>query len=249
MANRKGFQLGLIRPDRSARSSIFTIEQDFGEISIDDVDLYITEEGGRWGAFHASIHPSKTNNPSPEVHVRMNGDIVYKATIELSRPVIPVIAIAIHNDLHHKNVDAFQAVNGQQKPLNGAFLYKREPKPGHFHLFLLTLVNENKVEEISSTLPIDVRYFLPPDAATYGILVHEILVPEDHLGVEMYEDPPDSKILAKATWVREGVWVSFDGVERFKIPTICSVIQPVSKDDLRASEPAPSGVWNAGVGS
>lgn len=57
--------------------------------------------------------------------------------------------------------------------------------------------SENKVKEISSTLPIDVRCFLPQDAATDGILVRESAVPEDHLGVEMYETPPNSKILAQ----------------------------------------------------
>ena len=232
MANRKRFQLGLIRPDRSARSSIFTVEQDRGEPSIEVVDLYVTEEGGTWGAFHASIHPSKVNSPSPEIHVKMNKEVIYKAPIDLSRPAVPAIAIAIHNDLHHKNIDSFRDVDGKQKPLDHRFLYARGPKPGHFHLLLLTLVNENRTNEISSTLPLDTRYLPPQDDATYGILVHEIVLTEDQLGIETYGGTVESKALAKLTWVEPRLSISFNGGERFKIPAICSVIQPVSEDDL-----------------
>jgi len=145
MANRSRLRLGLIRPDRSARSPIFTIEQDFGEEKIEDVDLYITEEGGTWGAFHASIHPSTANHPA-EVHIKMNWDVVYKGPIDLSKPAVPAIAIAIHNDVHIKHVDDFQDVDRQRKPLDDRFLYKREPRPGHFHLLVVVLVDENKVD-------------------------------------------------------------------------------------------------------
>jgi len=237
MANRTKLRLGLIRPDRSARSPIFTVEQDVGEKRIEDVDLYVTEEGGTWGAFHASIHPSDASHPSAEVHVKMNSNIVYTGPIDLLKPVVPAISIAIHNDLHIKYVDDFQDVDGRRKPLDHRFLYERDSRPGHFHLLVIVLVDENKVDSFSTTLPLDTRYFLPKDDATYAIWVVEVVVPEDHLGVEVGTDLPESTILAKATWVEPGVSISFDGVERFKLPTICSVLQPISEDELKQIEP------------
>ena len=241
MVTRGKLRLGLIRSDASARSTIFTVEQDIGEKSVEDVDLYITEEGGTWRSFHASIHPGDANHPSAEVHIKVNGGVVHKAPIDLSKPVVPAIAIAIHNDLHSKNVNAFQDVDGQQKPLDHRFLYERGSRPGHFHLLVLVLVNENKVASVSSTLPLDTRYFLPYDDATYAILVYEVVVPEDHLGIKVCKDPPESMFLAKLTWVEPGVSVSFDGIEHFRIPTICSLLQPITEEELKQIEQSPPG--------
>jgi len=162
----------------------------------------------------------------------MNGGVVYTGPIDLSKPVVPAIAVMIHNDVHIKYVDDFQGVDGQRKPLDHRFLYKREPRPGHFYLLVVVLVDENKVDTFSTARPLDTRYFVPHDSTRYAIWVVEVVVSEDHLGVEVGTDLPESTALAKVTWVVPGVAITFDGVERFALPTICSVLQPVTEDEL-----------------
>jgi len=237
VANRGKLRLGVIWPNASARSTIFTVEQDIGEKGVENVDLYVTEEGGTWRSFHASIHPGDANQIGGGSHQnewrhRLQG------ALDLSKPVVPAIAIAVHNDLRSKNVHAFQDVDDQQKPLDHQFLYKRGFRSGHFHLLVVVLVNENKVASVSSMLPLDSRYFLPYDDTTYATLVYEVVVPEDHLGIEVCKESSESRILAKLTWVEPGISISFDGIEHFRIPKICSLLQPINEEELKQIEQA-----------